>query len=424
MLKPSCGRRRFVVIHHASSSSVVLLLLCRIIFICWTTPGTVTAFALSSSSLLATPAASSFKGDHSSGRKSSSSCSSSNNILILDHWNINHEKGRQDWLLTFYVDFLKCALDPRKLDNLEDPDRRERAGLSSLSPSDKKRTVWANIGAHQFHLPQGNPDAQVLDGVITLVYEDLKPLLERYPMVAPSLKDSMFQMETKEDGSVLKVTDPWGSRFLLVEGNGRDSRGLQPGEPSEGLALRDLTIHTPPGANLPGIGRFYQQILGAHLVEDTTGSRPTGNKNKHEDDCVQIQVGPQQTLTFRPCPSTTPTSHVDLRDEPVEIPDGVPAYLSNHGPHISMYVADLAATYQRAADLGVIYVNPRFSRRAYSLQESLKDCMFRCLDIVDPEDVESGPILQLEHEIRSVVRVDGTKYKSCPFDEIPPECTR
>jgi hypothetical protein len=139
-----------------------------------------------------------------------------NNILIFDHWNINHEKGRQDWLLAFYVDFLKCALDPRKLDNLEDPDRRQNAGLSTPSPSGKKRTLWANIGAHQFHLPQGKPDAQKLDGVITLVYEDLKPLLERYPVVAPSLKESMFHMETEaeadDSSSVLKVTDPWGSR--------------------------------------------------------------------------------------------------------------------------------------------------------------------------------------------------------------------
>lgn len=87
-----------------------------------------------------------------------------------------------------------------------------------------------------------------------------------------------------------------------------------------------------------------------------------------------------------------------------------------------MYVADLSATYQRAAELGVAYVNPRFSRRAYTLDQALQDCMFRCLNIVDPENVQDGPILQLEHEIRSVVKVDGTKYKSCPFDEIPPEC--
>ena len=37
-----------------------------------------------------------------------------NNILILDHLNINHEKGRHDLLKAFYFDVLKCAVDPRK----------------------------------------------------------------------------------------------------------------------------------------------------------------------------------------------------------------------------------------------------------------------------------------------------------------------
>ena len=48
--------------------------------------------------------------------------------------------------------------------------------------------------------------------------------------------------------------------------------------------------------------------------------------------------------------------------------------------------------------------------------------MFRCLDIVDPLNIDAGPILQLEHEVRSVVKRDGTKYKSCPFVDIPSEC--
>jgi len=41
------------------------------------------------------------------------------NILILDHLNINHEKGRHDWLRAFYFDFLQCAVDPRKEENLD-----------------------------------------------------------------------------------------------------------------------------------------------------------------------------------------------------------------------------------------------------------------------------------------------------------------
>ena len=48
--------------------------------------------------------------------------------------------------------------------------------------------------------------------------------------------------------------------------------------------------------------------------------------------------------------------------------------------------------------------------------------MFRTLDIVDPDNIENGPILQLEHEIRSVIKKDGSMYKSCPFDTIPDGC--
>jgi hypothetical protein len=69
--------------------------------------------------------------------------------------------------------------------------------------------------------------------------------------------------------------------------------------------------------------------------------------------------------------------------------------------------------------LNLIYVNPRFKRRAYTLEQAIDDCMFRCLDIVDPDSPENGIILQLEHEVRSVVQRDGSMYRSCPFNEIP-----
>lgn len=39
-----------------------------------------------------------------------------------------------------------CVVDPRKQENLD-------AG---------RKTVWANIGANRFHLPEGTPNAQVL----------------------------------------------------------------------------------------------------------------------------------------------------------------------------------------------------------------------------------------------------------------------
>ena len=44
-----------------------------------------------------------------------------------------------------------------------------------------KKTLWANIGAQQFHLPEGKPDAQVLKGEIRLCYsgDELQGLIER-----------------------------------------------------------------------------------------------------------------------------------------------------------------------------------------------------------------------------------------------------
>ena len=61
------------------------------------------------------------------------------NVLILDHLNINHEKGRHDLVKAFYFDLLGMTPDPRKQENLE-------AG---------RKTLWANAGIHQFHLPEG-----------------------------------------------------------------------------------------------------------------------------------------------------------------------------------------------------------------------------------------------------------------------------
>jgi hypothetical protein len=115
--------------------------------------------------------------------------------------------------------------------------------------------------------------------------------------------------------------------------------------------------------------------------------------------------------------------HDDLRDDKVVTPPGCSKFLSNYGPHVSLYVADLVSCYRNADALGVVYVNPRFKRRAYTLEEAIDDCMFRCLDIVDPWQ-PGTVILRLEHEVRSVLKRDGTMYKSCPFDTIPDACAK
>lgn len=321
------------------------------------------------------------------------------NVLILDHLNINHEKGRHDWLKAFYFDLLRCAVDPRKQDNL----------------AVGRKTVWANAGTFQFHLPEGKPDAQVLEGVATLVYPDLQPLLDRARRtdISSKLRGSRFDLKMGKDGDELIVSDPWGTKFRVVRGDEaeQDTRGRQPGDPSESLGMRDLTIYAPSKCNVPGISRFYETVLGAPVLAVDA------------DRCV-VSVGPQQTLTFQTHPELkSEVRHEDLRDEGSDSPSGYPIFLSNYGPHVSMYVADLKSTYERADAVGVVYVNPRFKRRAYTLEEAIDDCMFRCLDIVDPLE-PNEVILRLEHEIRSVVNRDGSKYRSCPFDAIPSACLK
>ena len=52
-------------------------------------------------------------------------------VLLLDHLNINHEKGRHDALKAFYFDFLGMAIDPRKFENYESG-KKVRLCIASL----------------------------------------------------------------------------------------------------------------------------------------------------------------------------------------------------------------------------------------------------------------------------------------------------
>ena len=122
-------------------------------------------------------------------------------------------------------------------------------------------------------MPEGKPDAQVFHGTITLIYDDLDALLERYkefiddiePRFEP-LKDTEFSLGVV-DSDMMIVTCPWGSQFILLRSNDPDADraahlGSQPlvdgHEPSEGLKMEDLTVYVDHDSNLDGIGRFYE----------------------------------------------------------------------------------------------------------------------------------------------------------------------
>eukprot|EP00559_Dactyliosolen_fragilissimus_P000734 CAMPEP_0184867442 /NCGR_PEP_ID=MMETSP0580-20130426/26568_1 /TAXON_ID=1118495 /ORGANISM="Dactyliosolen fragilissimus" /LENGTH=298 /DNA_ID=CAMNT_0027367737 /DNA_START=334 /DNA_END=1230 /DNA_ORIENTATION=+ len=289
-----------------------------------------------------------------------------------------------------------------------------------------RNTLWANIGAQQFHLPEGKPDAQVLDGEIRLCFDKdsmqkLKQCYKQNQNVQNTLKGSHFDL-VEETSGVFRVIDPWGSKFKIISSDKqKDIRGLQGGKTSLGTCMDNLTIHTYSNANIAGIARFYEQILDAPVLELSCDEKSGGGK------CV-VSMGPYQTLAFQSKQEHEVKDtdglnmHVDLRDEPESNLSNQKYYPSNYGPHISLYIRDIRGTFRRAEAMGVTYVNPRFKRRAYNEEEVVEDCMFRCLDIVDPENLEAGTILRLEHEVRSVLRKDGSMYKSCPFENIPPGC--
>ena len=129
------------------------------------------------------------------------------------------------------------------------------------------------------------------------------------------------------------------------------------------------------------------------------------------EDSISIAMGESQTLTFQHHPDGAEKKvvHHDFSDV------GDENYQANYGPHISLYVTNLSKAYQAAGELGVLYVNPRFKRRAYTEDEAVDQCMFRIIDIVDPLDEDKTVICRLEHEVRSAKTRDGKRYKSCPL---------
>ena len=167
--------------------------------------------------------------------------------------------------------------------------------------------------------------------------------------------------------------------------------------------MEDLTVNIDHGSNLLGIGRFYKMVLGADVVPDLSS-----------ENSISIAMGESQTLTFQHHPDGPEKKvvHHDFADA------GDESYQANFGPHISLYVTNLSKAYKAAGELGVLYVNPRFKRRAYTEDEAIEQCMFRIIDIVDPQDKDKNVICRFEHEVRSAKTRDGKKYKSCPLNSV------
>lgn len=289
------------------------------------------------------------------------SATTTSEIILLDHLNINHERGTHTKLANFYFDTLGFVPDPRKASNLE------KGG----------GTVWANAGATQVHLSEGDPDPQVLDGCVTLHYPSESSLSSLLSRAIDNGVEAYMEGE-----NTLALYCPFGNKYLATLGP-RDPRGFQDeAEKAKCNGINEITLHAPSNSDLPAIAKFYSTIFG--LVPELS------------ETSVSIPFGPYQKLTFVPGP--LPNSD----------------YIDGTGPHISLYTTDLPSVWERACVLDLVYVNPRFKRRAETLDEAIDQCMFRVLAIVDPDS--GRKIMRLEHEIRSKFKRDGkSKYKSYPF---------
>ena len=248
------------------------------------------------------------------------------NIVELGHVNVTVPDQRLATI--FYISGLGLTRDPYLMTGVDN--------------------MWANVGRAQFHLPSRDASrpGQVVRGTTGLVLPSLPALLERLGRVAPMLEGTKFSY--RETNQVVEVVCPWGNRIRC---HAPDPVRFGP----FALAMPYVEFDVPTGV-LPGIVRFYQQILGgiASLEKDAIG----------EYACAI--VGDGNKLIFRET------------DKPL------PDY---DGHHVQISLVDFSGPHKKLLDRGLI-------------SEESDQHQYRFLDIVDPET--NQPLFRIEHEVRSM----------------------
>lgn len=305
-------------------------------------------------------------------------------LTLLEHVNINVPS--HEYILPFYFILLGCGLDPRKARNLDQ--------------NAKKKTLWANCGASQFHLPYGET-AQCIPGMIGLKFDSLAGLEERLLATAgeAGVKESRVETDDAGNKSSIRLVDYYGNVFLCRAGGNpvSDPSLVQPiispveteawgsiastyGRETTDCKGIDFVEFKCPLGVADRIALFYESVLDAttSVVEDK-GSKVAMIAFGNIDESGKAD----QYLIFR------------------ETQEEIPQY---DGHHIAMYVGESAADFEQAFKnakmAGVVWVNPRFSDKAHTLQGAKDWKQFRFKDIVDMETGKK--IFELEHEMRSI----------------------
>jgi hypothetical protein len=204
--------------------------------------------------------------------------------------------------------------------------------------------MWANIGMQQFHLP--TREAQVLRGVAGIVVPDLEALRMRLEEVKPRLAGTKFKWEN-EDKHV-SVTCPWGNKLRC------HAPGPEWGDMTLGMPYVEFTV--PPGT-AQGIGRFYEEVMGAPSQMCECNAAPA----------AKVRIGGNQlSFIFR------------------ETKDPIPAY---DGHHVAIYISDFSAPYKKLKDLNLL-----------SMENGPYEWRFKEIVDLDTKKV----LFEIEHEVRSM----------------------
>ena len=299
---------------------------------------------------------------------------------LLEHVNLNIED--EETSKKFYCDLLGFTFNAKS--------------SAAVDIEGNRRQLHVNCGISQLHLLFRNVDAspiaeaQLLSGRLGVAVESLQAVQDR--LECSGEWDFVRDYEAGEP--CLSVSGPSGNQLCLVEAKmSRDevvAIGGHHGGIGEAIAMPFVELDCQPGTTV-GIANFYREILcpGSEAVV-----RP------EEALCV-VSIGREgvlQELRF------VERNEAPSREDYVE--------RASKAYHLALYVTDFKGAYDRCAEKGLVWVNPRFpSDSAATWHEAEEQQQFRVLRVTDPETDEL--CLMLEHEVRSL------QHPSCPIKRAP-----
>ena len=266
-------------------------------------------------------------------------------------------------------------MDPRKAENL----------------ASEMKTLWANCGASQFHLPYGET-AQRIPGKIGLLIrpdrweafcervkkESYSGCIQSYEFRKDRYNRDILELQFYDNRSICRAGEspvPIHPQPFIqpTDTEWGDAVAKRYGRTATDCVSIEYVAFLCPNNTATLIARFYETVLDATVTVTVT--------DDDGDQVAVVAVGSivdnkaDQCLIFR------------------ETNNDIPQY---DGHHIALYVQDVEQGFSKCEKAGVVWINPRFSDKADSLETAKYYQQFRFKDIVDDGQV----VFQLEHEVR------------------------